>query len=262
MSTNLMTVAEGRYRSLLDASSALADQPTIKAVLRSLRDVLSKVSELHGADLFVLNENGKCLQMLEGDKEADGPVIKVGTTIPCVGACAEALEKQEPIFLPNVAEEMLKHPELASFAPQSVGRSTYLFPVSTAQKRYGILALTKERGQEFHPEDVKLMESMASHVAVALECAQARDTAARYHLEVVKQRDRLSLLLEINNHIVSKLETEEMFQAIAGSMRRHLGNDLTSLWLLNKEIDRLERKYLDFPAGKGFLEKVITVEPT
>ena len=84
MSTNMMTVAEGRYRTLLDASSAVADQPTIKAVLRSLRDVLSNVSELHGADLFVLGDNGKSLHLLEADKEADGPVIQVGTTIPCI----------------------------------------------------------------------------------------------------------------------------------------------------------------------------------
>jgi formate hydrogenlyase transcriptional activator len=107
-----------------------------------------------------------------------------------------------------------------------------------------------------------MLSALASHVAVALECALARDTAALYHREVVKQRDRLSLLLEINNHIVSKLEAEELFQAVAGSMRKHLGNDLTSLWLLNKQTDRLERKFLDFPAGKGFLEKVVVVEPT
>ena len=261
MSTNIMNVPEGQYSTMLAASSAIEDQPTIKDVLRSLRDVLSNVSRLHGADLFGLSDNGRLLHLLETDKEVDGPIIQVGTTIPCVGVCAEALEKREPIFLPNVAEEMLKYPELAPFAPQSVGRSTYLFPVSTARKRYGLLALTKDHGQEFQPEDVKLMESMASHVAVALECAQARDTAARYHSEVVKQRDRLSLLLEINNHIVSKLDAEELFQAVAGSMRRHLGNDLTSLWLFNKQTDRFEREFFDFPGGKGLLEKVVVAEP-
>jgi len=262
MSTNVMNMPERRNATMLDVSSAIVDRPTMKDVLRSLRDVLSNLSELHGADLFVLSETGTSLQLLEADKEADAPVIKVGTTISCVGVCAEVLEKQEPIFVPDVSCEMLKHPELAYFAQQAAGRSTYLFPVSTVRKKYGILALTKERGKEFQSEDVKLMEAMASHVAVALECAQARDTATRYHLEVVRQRDRLSLLLEINNHIVSKLEAEEMFQAVAGSMRRHLGNDLTSLWLLNKETGCLERKYLDFQGGKGFLEKVITVEPT
>jgi formate hydrogenlyase transcriptional activator len=252
---------ENRYRSLLDASSALADQPTIKAVLRSLRDVLSSVSALHGADLYVLDDEETSLYLVDFDKEVDAPVIKIGTKISRTGAVAEVLEEQKPVFLPDVAQEMSKYPELAPFAPQAAGRSTYLFPVSTSQKRYGVLALTKDRGHEFPPEDVKLMQSMASHVAVALECAKARDSAERYHREVAKQRDRLSLLLEINNHIVSKLEAEEMFQAVAGSMRKHLGNDLTSLWLFNKQTDRFERKFLDFPGGKGFLEKIVVAEP-
>jgi formate hydrogenlyase transcriptional activator len=256
-----MTIVEDRYRTLLDASSAVADQPTIKAVLRSLRDVLSSVSALHGADLWVLSDEGTSLHLVDFDKEADAPRVKTGTKISRIGAAAEVVEEQKPVFLPDIAGEMLKHPELAPFAHAAVGRSTYLFPVSTSQKRYGILALTKDRGHEFLPEDVKLMQSMASHVAIALECAVARDRAERYQREVVKQRDRLSLLLEINNHIVTKLEAEELFQAVAGSMRRHLGNDLISLWLLNKQTDRFERKFLDFPGGKGFLEKIVVAEP-
>jgi formate hydrogenlyase transcriptional activator len=256
-----MSITEDRYRTLLEASSSLADQPTVKAVLHSLRSVFSSISRLHGADLYVLDEDENNVSLLDSDKEADGPAIKVGTKLSCVSAVAEVIHEQKPVFLQDVAEEMLKHPELASYAPKSVGRSTYLFPVSTAHKRYGMLALTKETGQIFLPEDVKLMQSMASHVAVALECALARDTVERYHGEVVNQRDRLSLLLEINNHIVSKLEADELFQAFAGSMRKHLGADLTSLWLLNKQTDRFERKFLDFPSGKGFLEKIVVTEP-
>jgi formate hydrogenlyase transcriptional activator len=258
-STRIMSI-ENRYRSLLDASSALADQPTIKAVLHSLRDVLSSVSALHGADLYMLSDEGTSLQLVDCDKEADAPLIKIGTTISCIGAAAQVLEQQEPVFIPDLAQEMLRYAELAAFAPQSVGRSSYLFPVSTSQKRYGMLALTKNGGCEFPPEDVKLMHSMASHVAVALECAMARDTAELYHRQVVNQRDQLSLLLEINNHIVSKLEAEELFQAVARSMSKHLGNDLTSLWLFSKQTDCWERKFLDFPAGKGLLEKVVIVE--
>src|SRR5208337_3837346 len=90
------------------------------------------------------------------------------------------------------------------------------------------------RGSNLPPKRSRL-RSLASHVAVALECALARDTAELYHREVVKQRNQLGLLLEINNHIVSKLEAQELFQAVAASMRKHLGTDLTSLWLLNKQ---------------------------
>ncbi len=37
-----------RYRALLDVSSAIAEQPTVKAVLHSLRGVLSATCRLHG----------------------------------------------------------------------------------------------------------------------------------------------------------------------------------------------------------------------
>ena len=94
--------------------------------------------------------------------------IDVGTRLLRIGAVAEVLEEQKPVFLPDVSQEMLKHHELAPFASESAGRSTYLFPVSTSQQRYGILAVTKLQGDEFAPEDVEMLRSLASHVAVAL----------------------------------------------------------------------------------------------
>ena len=257
-----MTITEDRYRSLLGASSALADQPTVKAVLQSLRGVLSSTSRLHGAELYVLSDDGESLYSFEFDRDADAPAIKRGAKLLRIGLVAQVLEEQKPVFVPDLSLTMLEHPDLAPFAAEVAGRSAYLFPLSTAQKHYGILSTPKLQGQRFAPEDVEMLSALASHVAVALECALARDTAELYHREIVKQRDRLSLLLEINNHIVTRLEAEELFQAVAGSMRRHFGNDLTSLWLFNKQTDCLERKFLDFPAGKGFLEKVVVVDPT
>jgi len=257
-----MTITEDRYRTLLDASSTLADQPTVKAVLHSLRDVLSSTSRLHGTALYVLDDEQDSLRLFERDHDPDAPAFKSGIKVSRIGAAARALEEQKPVFIPDSSQEMLKHPELAPFAAEAAGRPTYLFPVSTAQKRYGVLHVTKLQGETFAPEDVELLRSLASHVAVALECALARDTAEFYHREVVKQRDQLSLLLEINNHIITKLEANELFQAVAASMRKHFGNDLTSLWLLNKQKGCLERKFLDFPTGKGILEKVDVFVPT
>ncbi len=256
-----MTIAEDRYRTLLNASSTLAGQPTVKAVLQSLRGVLSSTSRLHGAELYLLNDDGESLYSFEFDRDPDAPAIKRGAKLLRVGPVAQALDEQKPVFIPELSLAMLEHPDMAPFAAEVAGRSAYLFPVSTAQKRYGILSTPKLQGQQFATEDVEMLTALASHVAVALECALARDNAELYHREVVKQRDRLGLLLEINNHIVSKLEAEELFQAVAGSMRRHLGNDMTSLWLFNKQTGCFERKFLDFPGGKGVLEKVVIAEP-
>src|ERR1700736_5899943 len=248
--------AHSRYRALLDVSAALVEQPTVKAVLHSLREVLSSSVRLHGADLYLLDSDKETLHVLEFDREADAPAIKVGTKISRIGAAAQALEQQEPVFLADVSQEMLKHPELTPFAAQSVGRSTYIFPVFTAQQQYGLLAVTKERGQEFTREDIELLRSLTSHVAIALECALARDSAEQYQRELATERDRLRLLLEINNHVVSKLDMEDLFRSASTSIRSYFANHLTGFWLLEKDSHRLQSVVLDFPDGKGLLAEM------
>jgi formate hydrogenlyase transcriptional activator len=254
--------ADSRYRALLNVSAALVEQPTVKAVLHSLREVLSSSVRLHGADLYLLDSDKETLHVLEFDREADAPAIKVGTKISRIGAAAQALEQQEPVFLADVSQEMLKHPELAPFAAQSVGRSTYIFPVFTAQQQYGLLAVTKERGQEFAREDIELLRSLTSHVAIALECALAKDCAEQYQRELANERDRLRLLLEINNHVVSKLDMEDLFRSASASIRSYFGNHLTGFWLLEKDSHRLQSVVLDFPDGKGLLAEVGSTDLT
>ncbi len=245
---------------MLDVSSAMVEQPTVKAVVHSFRRVLSSSCRLHGAHLYVLGSDGESLHLLEFDREADAPAIKIGTKLLRVGEVARVLEGLEPVFLPDVSQEMFKHPELAPFAPESVGRPTYVFPVSTSLQRFGILVVTKDRGQEFLPEDVELLCSLASHVAVAFEFALAKDNAELYQRQVVKERDRLRLLLEINNHIVSKLDINELFRSASTSIRAYFRNDFAGFWLIDKQSNLLECVLLDFPSSKGSLTAVVKSE--
>src|SRR6202040_582097 len=113
---------------------------------------------------------------------------------------------------------------------------------------------------EFVPEDVELLRSLASHVAVALECALARDSVELYQRQVVKERDRLRLLLEINNHIVSKLDINELFRSASASIRTYFRNDFTGFWLIDKQSNHLECVVLDFPSGKSSLTAVLKSE--
>jgi formate hydrogenlyase transcriptional activator len=254
-----MTISEGRYRTLLDASSVVADQPTIKAVLSSLRSVLSSTSRLHGADLYVLEDDGANLRLLDCDKELDAPGVKIGSRIPCTGVAAEVLEQQKPVFLPDVSQEMSKIPDLALFAAASVGRSTYLFPVSTYQKKYGFLAVTKSPGQQFLAEDVELLGSMASHVAVALEGALARDRAEQYQRELASERDRLRLVLDMNNH-VAKLNIDDVLRSASTSIRRYFRCDSIAFWVLKEETGRLQKVLHDFPGGNGRMASVASAD--
>ena len=250
-----MAKTEERYRTLLDLSNTVADQPTVKAVLHSLRSLLSSSSKLHGAELYVFSNDGSGLHVLEFDRDADAPPIKVGTKLSRIGAVARVLDEQTPVFLPDVSQEMLKHPDLAPFADGVVGRSSYLFPVSTSRKQYGILAVTKLQGQEFVPEDVELLRSLSSHVAVALECAVARDCAEQYQRELAGERDRLRLVLDINNHI-SKLDINDVLCSASASIRSYFQCDAVSFWVLSEETGQLQKLWQDYPGGKGLMAEV------
>src|SRR5215470_2812450 len=106
-----LALTNRRYRALLDVSAALVEQPTVKAILHSLREVLSSSVRLHGTDLYLLNSDRDTLHLLEFDRAADAPAIRIGTKISRIGTAAQALEKREPVFVPDVSQEMLKHPE-------------------------------------------------------------------------------------------------------------------------------------------------------
>jgi len=50
-----MTKAEHQYRTLLDATVAVADQPAIEAALHSLSGVLSNLSVVYSAEPYLLD---------------------------------------------------------------------------------------------------------------------------------------------------------------------------------------------------------------
>jgi formate hydrogenlyase transcriptional activator len=258
----MTNATEDRYRTLLGVSSAIVEQPTVEAVLHSVRGVLSSIAAVHGTVLYLLSEDRETLRIVAFDQPPDEPALRIGSKVSRVGVMARVIDEQQPMYLADVSQEMLKHPELAPLASALAGTSGYVFPVSTSRKQYGVLGFTKVQGGEFSPEDLELMSSLASHVAVALESAIARDCAELYQRELAQQRDRLSLLLEINNHIISKLDIIELFRSASTSIRSYFRNDFTGFWILDEKLKKIECAVLDFPTGKGLLADIAVADLT
>jgi len=74
--------------------------------------------------------------------------------------------------------------------------------------------------------------------------------------------DRLQLLLDVTNQVVSNLQLRDLLRAIAGNMRRVMQCDCASLALPDAENKQLQLNVLDFPEGKGFFheEGVYSIE--
>jgi formate hydrogenlyase transcriptional activator len=248
------SAADGRYRTLLEVSGAIASQPNLNAVLQSLRRLLSSVVAFNSVSLSLLSDNGNSVRLIAFDRGSEAYQVEIGTEVPHVGsAVGRALDEQQPIYIPDLQAELSKIPQLASQARLGTPHSAYIFPISISGKKLGALTFGIAQGEKFSPDDVELMTSVSSHVGVALGSAIATDAAETYQRQLARERDRLRLLLEINNQVVAQLDVNELFRSASASIRKYFANDFTGFWLIDKQSNQLECAVLDFPGSKGFL---------
>jgi formate hydrogenlyase transcriptional activator len=73
--------------------------------------------------------------------------------------------------------------------------------------------------------------------------------------------DRLQLLLDVTNQVVSNLQLRDLLGAISSSVRRVMQCDLVSVCFPDVEMKRLQTFVIDFPDNKGFIrEELISIE--
>src|SRR5260221_4848534 len=119
---------------------------------------------------------------------------------------------------------------------------------------------TQETGQ---PDEIECRLRRADGVYrwFQLRCLPLRDSEGRIirwmslHTDIDERKqaeDRLQLLLEVTNQVVSNLQLRDLLRAISGSIRRVMQCDCASLALPNAENKQFQLNVVDFPVGKGF----------
>jgi formate hydrogenlyase transcriptional activator len=239
-----------RYGTLLRLFNAAASEPNLQAALRSSSKLLSAVLPFRFMALVVLDDKRGVARVQALETTSNSPATVLGTELPLQGTAAGlAIAEQRCVLLEDGRSELRRFPKLAALAEGDTNFALYAFPVATARRRLGALFVAAESGA-FGEEDVELIAGLASILAVTLDGSLALESAGERQRELVHDRDRLKLLLEINNHIVSHLEMNAFFRAASTSIRRFFGNDLTGFWLLDEESKRLNCAVFDFPSSR------------
>jgi GAF domain-containing protein/ligand-binding sensor domain-containing protein len=110
------------------------------------------------------------------------PSLKVGGR----GITAWVAATGEPILAPDVADE----PHFLFFADSSETRSELTVPLKTKTGVIGVLDVESDQLNAFDESDQRLLESLATQAAIAIENARLYEQAQR--LAVVEERQRLA----------------------------------------------------------------------
>jgi|SRR5664280_1897436 formate hydrogenlyase transcriptional activator len=255
--------ADGRYRTLLELTAAIDKETNVQAVLKSLHKLLSAVIHFDSTAIMLLTKDARSLRLVAFERCLAGPNVDLGSESPCAGTAAgRAVEEQRTIYVPDIRREMSHFLDTTSQAGNSELLSAYMVPISTPRRKLGALCFGRREEGEVGAGEIALMEAVASHIGAALESAMASDAAGSYQRQLLAERDRWKLLLDINNHVTAFLDVRALFRAACSSLREYFNNDFAAIWLIDKDQNRLQAVALDFPTSHGFLDDMTLPELT
>jgi formate hydrogenlyase transcriptional activator len=249
------------YVTLLEVSEAIASHRDLEALMHDLAPRLHGLVEFDGLALILYSAERKtaCLHVLEA---ADTKALRPGIELPIEESPAGwVVETQQPLLVPDVEQES-RFPRIISMMKADGVRSFCALPLTTPLRRLGALGFGSGRLNAYSTEDVEFMRYVVRQVAVAVDNVLHHQAAEAYQQRLRREHDRLSLLFDINQSLVSTLDQSELFRTISSQCRRAMQCDYVSLSLPDGESGGLRFCGLDFPRGKGLLqeEKLLPLE--
>jgi formate hydrogenlyase transcriptional activator len=247
------------YQALLEVSESIARYGDLPELMGDLARRLRRVVPFDFISLLLHDPaaGGMRLHVLTSERPGDVRVGPDVTTVDSPGG--RVWQSQEPIIIPDYERET-RFPDMAPVWRAHGMRSGCYLPLTTARRRLGTINFASTRPRTYDAADLELFRQVARQVAVAVDNALNFQEAQSYQHQLAGERDRLRLLLEVNNAVVAHLDLRELFRAIAAALRRVLRLDYASLALYD-EARRLFRVHaLDFPGGKGLVQEE-TVAP-
>ena len=235
-----------RYQALLEVSEAIAAHRDLINLLQDLAQRLPRIVPLNFIGLALYRPERDTIQdhIIQGNIPADIQGGKEWALDAHPGGWV--WQAQEPLIIDDLTHDS-RFPTALPLMLEDGVQSICVVPLTTALRRLGSLEFASVEKGTYHESELTFLLQVARQVAVAVDNVLHQE-------ELSRERDRLRLLLEVNNAVVSKLELEDLFSTIVTSLRRVVPHEATSLYLYRPETGNFHRNVLNFPSGKGLLE--------
>ena len=240
-----------RYEALLRAANAIASCSDCDAAADVLIEELREVIAFDYLRIVAFDREtgavGWHLLYSNGQRRDASPadVLLEATPIAWVH------EYQRLLVIPDWADEM-RFPKHAGPLNELGIATTCTMPLTRGQRRMGVLEVGNVRRSAYSEEEVRFLSLLADQLALAI------DAAVSFYLSQ-RAEDRLKLILDLTNQVVSNLHFQDLLRTISASVRRVMRCDAAAIMLPELDGKQLRVHALDFPDSKGFFEEQITI---
>src|SRR5436190_2267682 len=240
------------HRMLLDVSHATASHRDLKSLLCDLAGLLRRVARFDRLAI-VLHDPERDVMRLHTIVSLE-PTFTTDLELPVPESPAGLVwQTQRPLVVPRIDRET-RFAEVRRILRAEGMRSCCVLPLTTPLRRLGGLSFASQDEDAFSDSDVEVLQELTTQVALAVDNTLHHEAARQAQQQLACERDRLQLLFEVNNALVSNLEPRVLFSEIATCLRRVVAHDYTSLAVYDRERNAFDMWALEF-AGKGLIKE-------
>jgi formate hydrogenlyase transcriptional activator len=243
------SIEHSLYRSLFELAQSLSGHSDLQSLCDSLDRSLRHVIEFDylGLALYDADQNVMRMHAATGIQAVESRI----TVMAVADSPAEwVLREQQPMVIPDLAIET-RWPKFITYLLSQGVRGATFVPLSNGSRHLGVLALGERASgarSKYKPSEVKLalFQRVASEAAVTVD-------AYLMQQQLTQQRDRLQVLFDVTNALVSKLPWDELFASISDQLSRIVKHDFALLTLCDERTDRAKPYALHF-TGKPLFD--------
>jgi len=238
------SVEEERYLALLRTTSAIANCTECSTALDTLASHLREVTPFDYLHLVAFDKeiHEPCWSLLEANgRRMNTPCGEEGRLKDT--PIAVAYESGEAVVNRDWSSEtrFAKH---RRFLSELGILSTCTLPLKRGERRLGVLSLGRFYPNAYDEEEVRFLALVADQIGLAI------DAAVNFYVSQ-QVKDKLKLILELTNKVVSNLEFNEFLHATSASVREVMGCDAAAVMLADAEARHLRVHALDYPESRG-----------
>jgi len=232
---------EERFSALNTYGQSLNKAKSMNEIYRLTLEAMEKILGFEFADIFILEGKMLCLTAHRGYSKILSLKLPIDGKR---GVTVKAVKTGKPILIPDVRKEK-------AYVKAGEGTLSELaVPIKTGKRILGVLNVESRKLAAFDENDVKLLETLASHAAVALSN--------------LKRQEVLSALNKYGRRVNMAANLKEIYELTLDAMEKTLGFEYASLLMIEGKTLRLVgcRKYpkeldivLPFDGNKGVTVK-------
>jgi formate hydrogenlyase transcriptional activator len=247
-----------QLEALLEVAESIAQHRDLAALFHDLAERLHCVVDFDFLTLILHDPDRNVMRLHILETRLPTPV-KTGSESPVEGHPSGWVWQSQQPFVVTDTEEDHRFPDFLHRLREVGVRSLAMVPLTTAQHRLGAMGFGRLVPQVITEMELQFMQRVGSQVAVAVDNALNFQISQAYQIQLARERDRLQVLLDVNNVLVSTRELRELFRGIVSSLEKVIHHDYTSLALRDSASGLLKIHALDFSSSPTLFDQEITV---